>query len=77
MHDAEATVARPQQELKAFAKVWLDPGESRDLTLPLDERAFSFWDITAHAWTAEPGEFELRIGSSSRAIAHRLTIERS
>ncbi len=76
VHDAEATVARPQQELKAFAKVALDPGESRDLTLPLDERAFSFWDVAAHAWTAEPGEFELRIGTSSRAIAHRLTIER-
>ncbi|MDP9332883.1 MAG: glycoside hydrolase family 3 C-terminal domain-containing protein [Actinomycetota bacterium] len=77
VHDSEASVARPQQELKAFAKVWLDPGESGDLILGLDERAFAFWDIAAHAWTVEPGEFELRVGTSSRAIAHRLTIERS
>ncbi len=77
VHDSEASVARPEQELKAFAKVWLDPGASGDLILGLDERAFAFWDIAAHAWTVEPGEFELRVGTSSRAIAHRLTIERS
>jgi beta-glucosidase len=77
VHDAEASVARPQQELKAFAKVWLDPGESRELTLGLDERAFAFWDVAAHGWTVEPGEFELRVGTSSRAIAHRLTIDRA
>jgi len=77
VRDSEASVARPQQELKAFAKVWLDPGESGDLILGLDERAFAFWDIVAHAWTVEPGEFELRVGTSSRAIAHRLTIERA
>ncbi len=77
VRDSEASVARPQQELKAFAKAWLDPGESRDLTLRLDERAFAFWDVAEHAWTVEPGEFELRVGTSSRAIAHRLTIERA
>jgi beta-glucosidase len=76
VRDVEASVARPQQELKAFAKAWLDPGESRDLALRLDERAFAFWDVAAHAWTVEPGEYELRVGTSSRAIAHRLTIER-
>ena len=77
VRDSEASVARPQQELKAFTKVWLDPGESRDIALRLDERAFAFWDVAAHAWTVEPGEFELRVGTSSRAIAHRLTIERA
>jgi beta-glucosidase len=74
VHDVEATVARPAQELKAFAKVWLDPGESQEVALPLDDRAFAFWDVAAHAWAVEAGEFELRIGTSSRAIVHRLTI---
>lgn len=77
VRDIEASVARPRQELKAFVKVWLEPGASEELTLLLDERAFAFWDVAAHAWTVEPGEFELRIGTSSRAIAHRLTIERA
>jgi beta-glucosidase len=75
VHDTEASVARPPQELKAFAKVWLDPGESREVVLGLGDRAFAFWDIAAHEWCVEPGTFELRVGTSSRAIAHRLKIE--
>ena len=71
-HDVEASVARPQQELKAFTKVWLDPGESRELTLGLDERAFAFWDVAAHAWTVEPGEFELRVGTSSSFVLREI-----
>jgi beta-glucosidase len=74
VHDTESSVARPPQELKAFAKVWLDPGESADVTLELDRRAFAFWDVENDTWTVEPGAFELRIGTSSRAIAHRATI---
>jgi beta-glucosidase len=77
VRDVEASVARPPQELKAFAKVWLDPGEAREVVLDLDDRAFAFWDVAAHAWTVEPGTFELRVGTSSRAIAHRLTLERT
>ena len=60
----------PPQELKAFAKVWLDPGATGEATLELDRRAFAFWDVTTDDWVVEPGEFELRIGTSSRAIAH-------
>jgi beta-glucosidase len=76
VHDVDSSVARPPQELKAFAKVWLDPGEAVDVTLPLDDRAFAFWDVAAHDWTVEPGTFELRIGTSSRDIAHHLTVTR-
>jgi beta-glucosidase len=74
VRDIEASVARPKQELKAFAKVWLDPGESQDVQLDLDRRAFAFWDTVAHEWRVEPGEFELRLGASSRDIRHRLTV---
>ena len=37
--------------------------------LALDRRAFAFWDVAADEWIVEPGEFELRIGTSSRDIA--------
>jgi beta-glucosidase len=77
VRDVEASVARPVHELKAFAKVWLDPGESRSVDLVLDERAFAFWDVDLHDWRIEPGEFELRIGTSSRDIAHRLEVTKS
>jgi len=56
--------------------VWLDPGEARDVTLLVEDRAFAFWDVDAHAWTVEPGEFELRVGTSSRDIRHRVKVSR-
>ena len=77
VRDVEASVARPLHELKAFSKVWLDPGESRSVELVLDERAFAYWDVDLHDWRVEPGEFELRIGTSSRDIAHRLGVTKS
>lgn len=74
VHDADATVARPPHELKAFAKVWLDPGADAEVTLELDRRAFAFWDVERNDWLVEPGDFEIRIGTSSRAIAHRVAL---
>jgi beta-glucosidase len=68
VHDREASVTRPPQELKAFAKVELEPGELRWVTLTLDPRAFAFYDVARKDWVIEPGEFELRVGSSSRDV---------
>ncbi len=59
---------RPEQELAAFAKIDLAPGETRQVRLVVPRRALCFWDERRHAWTAEPGAFELRIGRSSRDI---------
>lgn len=72
--DKEASVPRPPQELKAFRKVFLQPGETKTVTMELKERAFSFWDPERKKWVAEPGEFEFRIGTSSRDIAHRASV---
>ncbi|MDO9395890.1 MAG: glycoside hydrolase family 3 C-terminal domain-containing protein, partial [Herbiconiux sp.] len=68
VHAAGSSVFRPEQELRAFAKVELDAGESRRVTLRLPRSAFRFWDAEAHAWAIEPGRFELRLGRSSRDI---------
>jgi beta-glucosidase len=74
VRDLEASVARPVQELKAFAKVWLDPGAGREVSLHLDRRAFAFWDVTARDWTVEAGDFEFRVGTSSRDIRRRFVM---
>ena len=74
VRDVEASVARPVQELKAFAKVTLDPGQSEDVVLELGPRSFAFWDVAARDWLVEPGDFELLVGTSSRDIRHRLTV---
>ncbi|HEY7225721.1 MAG TPA: glycoside hydrolase family 3 C-terminal domain-containing protein [Micromonosporaceae bacterium] len=68
VHDVAATVFRPAQELHGFAKLHLEPGESRVATIRLDHRAFAFWDVSRHEWTVEQGEFQIRLGASSRDI---------
>jgi beta-glucosidase len=61
---------RPDRELAAFAKVTLAPRESRPVSLELGAGAFSYWDVQTHDWRADPGPYELLIGSSSRHIHH-------
>ncbi len=74
VHDPATSVARPPQELAAFAKIELAPGERREVTLTLDDRAFAFWSPETHAWTVEPGELEIRVGRSSRDIRATATV---
>jgi beta-glucosidase len=58
-------VERPAQELKGFARVQLEPGETRHVTLPLDARSFAWYDVAATAWHADAGAFTLHISRSS------------
>jgi len=60
-----ASIPRPAKELKGFTRVTLQPGESRRVTLTLDPRAMSFFDVTSHAWKQEPGNFKVFVGQSS------------
>jgi len=73
--DKQASLPRPPKELKGFAKVALDPGQSTTLKFDLDERAFSFYDPEQKGWVMEPGEFEILVGSSSRDIRVRLVMK--
>ncbi|MGA4541398.1 glycoside hydrolase family 3 C-terminal domain-containing protein [Uniformispora flossi] len=66
--DPESGVYRPEQELRAFTRVTLAPGESAPVELVLERRAFAFWHPTVNAWTVEGGAFGIRVGSSSRDI---------
>ena len=71
LRDVVSRLVRPEQELRAFAKLSLAPGETRKVRFALDARALSYWDPDAQGWVAEPGEFELRAGASSRDIRTR------
>ena len=66
--DLEASVERPIKELKAFRKVFLQPGETQQISLTLDKSALSFYNDQNGQWTAEPGEFKALIGTSSKNI---------
>jgi beta-glucosidase len=71
VHPVKPPVMRPEQELKAFAKVRLEPGESRTVTLTLGPRAFAHYDERAKGWRVAKGRYDLRVGASSRDV--RLT----
>lgn len=64
IHDITASITRPVKELKAFKRVFLKVGESREVSFELDEEDLSFWNIDMKH-TAEPGLFEVMIGGSS------------
>ncbi|HEV2731893.1 MAG TPA: glycoside hydrolase family 3 C-terminal domain-containing protein, partial [Terriglobales bacterium] len=66
--DRHAHVPRPVKELKGFAKVYLNPGETRHVTVTLNSRAFSYYDDQNHRWTAEPGGFDVLVGRSAAQI---------
>lgn len=66
--DKECTLQRPQKELKAFAKIALAPGESKEVTFKLTSRDFSYYDAKRGLWIAESGAFVLSAAASSRDI---------
>jgi beta-glucosidase len=74
VRDAESSFIRPEKELKGFARIHLAAGASGNVDIALDDRAFQFWDSTAHAWRAEPGEFELLVGASAGEIRRHVRV---
>ena len=71
VRDVEASVRRPEKELKRFAKVIVEPGATERVHFTLDDRALAFWDEAAADWRVEPGAFELLVGPSSVDIRAR------
>jgi beta-glucosidase len=66
--EAHAKVPRPAKELKAFARVDLKPGETKHVTLTLNRRSFSHFEVDAKQWLADPGEYQVFVGQSSAHI---------
>jgi beta-glucosidase len=71
VRDEASRLVRPVQELKAFAKVALEPGETQTVTLSLNGQSLAYYDPAAAGWVTESGAFTVLVGSSSRDI--RLT----
>lgn len=70
----KADVARPKHELKGFTKVFLKSGESKTVTIDLDERAFAYWSEKYNDWHVEAGEYAIEVGVSSRDIADTVAV---
>lgn len=74
VHDHKSALARPPRELKGFAKVELQPGETRTVSLPLDLRAFAFFHPAYDRWVTEDGEFDILFGASASEIRCSQTV---
>ena len=72
VRDCKSSLVRPYKELKAFKKVYLKPGEVKEVKLTIGTDALSFFDDKAHKWTAEPGDFEALIGNSSDNLKQKV-----
>ena len=65
IHDVNSSVDRPKKELKGFQKVYLQPGENKDVTITINKEALSFYDESSSSWKAEAGKFEALVGNAS------------
>jgi beta-glucosidase len=74
LRDPVASVVRPLAELKGFQRITLQPGEQRKVSFNVDREMLAFFNDKL-AWTAEPGRFELMVGSASDDIRLRGAIE--
>jgi beta-glucosidase len=71
VHDGHSGVDRPFQELKGFRRVELGPGETKSVTFSLDRSAMAYYSAARKDWVAEPGQFDVLVGASSRDIRLR------
>ena len=72
--DVDATIFRPEKELKGFSKVFLEAGEEKEVSITLNKRAFAYYNVNIHDWHVETGAFEVLVGASSRDIKLTATV---
>ncbi len=65
---AQPGVPQPPRQLKGFARLSIQPGVVAHASVPLDPRAFSYWDTASHAWKVAPGDYPISVGASSRDL---------
>jgi beta-glucosidase len=74
VHDQKSSLVRPEKELKGFAKVELQPGETKTVSFELDFRSFAYYHPEYHQWITEDGEFDLLIAASAADIRQTITV---
>ena len=70
----QAQVFRPAEVLAGFARVTLAPGEAKDVTVELDPRAFSYFDVRTNRWEQEAGTYEVRVAASCKDVRATATV---
>lgn len=68
VHPNQAQVERPQKELKGFAKVYLKPGENKQVSIPLDSRSLAYYVQNTDSWNVDAGKYKILVGGSSQDL---------
>lgn len=71
----DGKVFRPAKELRGFAKVYLEPGESKTVTIPLDDKAFRYFNVKTGRWEKESATYKVMVGASVQDIRLTGTVE--
>jgi beta-glucosidase len=74
LHDPAPKIDKAVRELKGFAKVDLQPGETKTVSLPITPRDLAYFDVPGRQWKADAGDYEIQIGASSRDIRRKATV---
>ncbi len=74
VRDVKSTFARPEKELKGFAKVELKSKQTKTVTFTLNREAFWYFDTAKNSWNTESGEFEILVGGSSRGVSEKRSV---
>ena len=69
-----SAVDRPEKELKGFTKVYLKPGESKTVSIPLDSRSLAYYVESSDSWNVDAGKFKIRVGSDSADLSLSQTL---
>ncbi|RYP75171.1 hypothetical protein DL770_007479 [Monosporascus sp. CRB-9-2] len=75
VRDVRSKLPRPEKELVAFEKVFLEPDETKHVTIPLDRYAVGYYDDSIPAWIAEEGSFRVLVGASAADIRHSVAFD--
>jgi beta-glucosidase len=74
VHDVASSLPRPPRELKGFRSLELQPGQTKTVSMELNDSAFAYYNPDLRKWMVEPGRFEIQIGISSRNIVLKQTM---
>nr|WP_199671377.1 glycoside hydrolase family 3 C-terminal domain-containing protein [Salinisphaera sp. Q1T1-3] len=79
VHPDQSAAARPEKELKGFTKVYLQPGESKRVTMPLNGRSLAYYVDRTDSWDIDKGRYEVRVGGASNdlPVSATLTVPRA
>ena len=73
--ESNPVVPRPVKELKGFDKIFLNPGETRTISIPLKYEDFAYWDVKTHGWKVNADTYKLYVGVSSADIIGTLDVK--